>query len=645
MLFLGASLPLTLACAPGPRDVPVVAEELEDDPRSLARRFYRALKEDDDGELGLLFSERGLEGLRSGLGFRITAKTFDGWRVKRSRVEGAEAVVAVRTRILGELQEVDLHFAWSVEREGWLIEGLLLILPEAGELPIDFESLGQYVRSTQGPDTTATESAGALEGGEQERRQRRIDRQRERFEALASTTANQHDEHWTIQLVARGRPARAVVAELLEGCGVVVDEGGAGAALDTPVRLELRGVSRIEALERVAAQVGLVPVYPDLESLDEAEGAIAPRLRFEAGKRTASARFEGPLLVLVESLEEHVPLATATLTLGIYALGLKPSVLAFQDGLFEHVEITRLEAPGGVSLQAEEGVHYLGRPSIHGGLFGERVTIELAGLLRSVRRIARLEGRVILRLPRRVQSCRWSEERREEPRILGERTLELLDWGETTRLRLRGPAERISRTELCFSPLAKSRRPLEVLFDDSMAVGGELVAGMQTTEPPRSLEVKVCTFEERSYPFELSGVALGRHEEMPASLEPLSYEGELPVVVEFLGFGSSGEGVPEMSIRLTNASNKDATRVVTEVVYLDAGGRAIGAFPHTWQLPRREGEASSGRSSRFVVARGMALEQVRPARFMPRKTVGVRIDVKEIEFSDATRWPEREPER
>jgi len=624
----------------------VVGEELGDDPETLARRFYRALKKDDDEELRLLLSERGLEGLRSGVGFRIVAETFDGWRVKRSRIEGAEAVVAVRTRIQDELQEIDLHFSWSAVREGWLIDGLLLFLPEAGELPIDFERLGRYVRSAEGPDgTVATKEEKALGGGEEERRQRVIDKERTRFEALVSTTEKKHDEHWTIQLVSRGRPARAVISEILEGTGVVVDERVSNAALDEPVRLELRGISRIEALERVAAQVGLVPVYPDLESLDEEVGDGAPRLRFEAGKRTASARFEGPFLIFVEYLEEHVPLATGTLTLGIYALGLLPSVLSFQDRLFEHVEITRLEGPGGSRLEAEQGVHYLGRPSIHGGLFGERVTIELAGLLRSVRRIVRLEGRVILRLPRYVQSYRWSEERREEPRSFGQRTLEILEWGETTRFRLRGPAESVSRTELRFSPLTKNRRALELLFDDSMAVGDELVAGMQTTESPLSLDVKVCTLQKLSYPFELSRMALPRHEEMPASLEGLSFEGELPVIVEFVGFQSSGEEVPEMSIRLINASNKDATRIVTEVVYLDAVGRAIGAFPHTWHRPGHDGEISSGSASRFVVARGMTLEQTRPALFMPRKTVRIRIDVKEIEFSDATRWPDPGPDR
>jgi len=639
LLHCELALLLCLACGPGAEFTSTQAE-FGTDPEALAQRFFQAIATDRIEDLGPLFSERGLLGYRSGEGFRIDSETFGAWSIEELRVEGALAFVTSVTTLDGEEQQLELHFAWAEEQECWLITGLELALPEVGEYQIDFEELGRFVEGSRDPLGPAVElvddpqvNETRLDALERDRLVREIEGRRASFKAIASTTPRKHENHWKYNLITRGRSARRVLEEILEGTGLALDPDGVIDALDKPLRIEARGISRIEALERVAKALGLVAIYPRTQEIRDAKGVLA--LRFEPGERAWPVHFEGPFLIAVENLLEHVPVATGTLTLGVFALGMAPAVLGFQDRMYEHVRLTKLVDKRGRDLQAEQGITFISRPEIHGTYWSERFTIELAGLLRSVRRITRLEGRLSLRLPRTVEALRWPQDDPRTRRSLGERTLELSQWDDTLHFRMQGPAHLIAQTEMRFSPLAKNYRAMHVLSDASFGVGNVLTASVETTDVPLRVDIKVCAVEELSYPFALEGIVLQRYEDMPSRPERLVFDGEAPVRPEFVRFQKRAAGAPQIQVRLSNTSNKDVTRLSAEFHYFNDRGVELGTFPHAWA------SEGAGAAPVALVVRGMTIEETCPAFFLPEDTHEVRIEITEVEFSDASHWPKQ----
>ena len=606
------------------------AAPTEDGPAAMSERFFEALARGDEEGLGELFSARGLHGLRESAGFRCDADTFADWSVGEAVVEGARASVPVRAKVDGYERELEVGFRWRGKR--WYLALLRLSFPEIGDIVVDYEELGRL--AAEGDRTRPSgyehdpEELAALDAAAEARE---AASQRARYLSIAPTTRRKYENHWAFNLVSRGRVARKVLEEVVAGTGVALEPGTSVAverALARRVRLEARGISRIEALERVAAAVGLVPVYPE-----DTPATSAPAIRLEEGERNRPVIFAGPFLVAVESLEERVPVGTGELRLGVHALGVAPAVLGFQDRLFEHVVLTAVRGPGGEDLRARRDVRFLTTPDVREGYWGERVTLELRGLVRSVRKIASVEGRLVVRLPERVETFLWPAERT-SARPFGERTLELVQWGERIRFRFHADRVSLEGSELRFSPLGELGAPLRILSEDSFGLGGVLTAGVETTEPPRKLGIKVCRVAEVAHEFSLGPVPLPRHEEMPAALRELSFEGESPVHVRVVEVVErEGEG-PVARLSFLNASNKDVRGVTVELVYLDAYGREIGRFPH--EVFGEDGAVEP--LGEGVLARGMSRERECAALFRPEWTAEVAVEVVAVEFFDAGGW-------
>jgi hypothetical protein len=126
-------------------------------------------------------------------------------------------------------------------------------------------------------------------------------------------------------------------------------------------------------------------------------------------------------------------------------------------------------------------------------------------------------------------------------------------------------------------------------------------------------------------PFELSGIPLESHEQMPEAIEPLKFEGDQPVTVEFVEFKGSGDS-KEIVLRVTNHTNKDLSRVQLQLNYYDASNKKLDDSPHGH---------SAGPSS---VAAGSTEDIEVSTFFMPDGTDSVRVDVNSAYFADATEW-------
>lgn len=606
-------------------------QEAGRDPRSLATRFFAAAEQGDGAAFAELLTPRALQGMQSGEGFQLDGATLEAWEVFAPRFhgdDGEQAEVPVVATIDGQAQNLDVLVRRTEAR--WSVFGLRISVAEIGEFVVDFEELGSLLAPVPLPEERDPDGMpGVLDEDESGAYFEDAAHQQGAFEAIASTTRRKHDNHWGYNLAAGGRPALEIVREIVEPAGLVVNTAGSLAALERAVHLNARGVSRIDALERVAAAVGLVPIYPEPWNT-----ATSPVLTFAPGRRTWPTALEGPFLIEIVDLEERVPLATARLSLAVRSLGMSPAVLGFQSQMFEHITIKKITDRSGNNLHTEEGVSFLGKPNIQGAYWSDRLTLELSGLLRSVKRIRRLAGRLTLRLPTMVDRISWPRGRVDKRELFGDRTLELVHWGATSRFRFNARPERIALTELRFSATEKDDFPLETLFTDSFGLGENLAAGFRTTEIPERIDVKVCTVKELTYPFALEGIRLLRHEDMPVALEALQFEGLGPVQAEFVRFKRRGDGFPQIAMRLHNTSNKDVLALQTEFHYLDRHGVEVGSFPHSLSGGQEFGAYAPG----AIVTRGMTVEETATAFFLPGETVTVRIDVSEVSFSDASRW-------
>jgi hypothetical protein len=143
---------------------------------------------------------------------------------------------------------------------------------------------------------------------------------------------------------------------------------------------------------------------------------------------------------------------------------------------------------------------------------------------------------------------------------------------------------------------------------------------------PASIEVRVIQETERlRLPFELGGIPLESHEQMPEAIDPLKFEGDEPITVEFVEFKGSGDS-KEIVLRVANHANKDLSSLHLRLNYYDASGKKLDDSPHGH---------SAGRS--FVPAGGREDIEV-STFFMPDDTNSVRVDVTSASFADATEW-------
>ena len=201
--------------------------------------------------------------------------------------------------------------------------------------------------------------------------------------------------------------------------------------LARPVTIDVRGHSRLQAIEEVARSAGLSPVYAEtVTSFDPSAGGnpvqAALRLRPRRGPNLVASA--GPFLVEVLDLKEAVPYATAVLSLRVAASGLPAVVLNdLQRGQQESFIVTDAVDAQGRSLMDTEA-------AASGGMsMGRVMTVEfdrtkglaLKGLLREVSTIKRLRGRVRVTLPVRVETIRFDALTPGETRKVGDLELTL----------------------------------------------------------------------------------------------------------------------------------------------------------------------------------------------------------------------------
>jgi hypothetical protein len=629
------------------------AELATADPVGVATAFFGAARTGDVSGFQSMLTAAAREGMASGGGGFELGENVGSFEIGEAEVDGDTAEVPVHAVIEDDPQ--DLRLCMRHEEGTWRVFGFRLAMDGESTILIDLESMGGLFSEMETAMQVAFQESfeHMRQGGSPEE----IRAKRARFDSLAAISEEEHDLAWRIDVHVQDRPATEVLVQALVGTGLSFDMLQHAEALSLPVNLELTGVSRLEAIERTCRQIGLFPVYPDADEtpfafagglveglatvVDEAlPGSAQARaelpasnaITFERGMRTVA--FAGPFLIEVLDLEEHAPNATGRLTLGVRALGLAPRVLAFQTEMVESLVVEDILDPAEVSLQADQGMRYMGTPETSAALWQSQTGFDLKNLLRSASEVE-VRGSVRLQIPLALRAASLSADDAELETVQGV-TIERKEWGESTRFSVRGSEDLLQDLQVRFGATKASGEPLGILFSDWSIWGEQMNTGLQTPEIPGTVDLKLCTARELVYPFVLGGVPLRHWQEQPKVLATLGFDGSIPLQVEFVRFTQADEHFPKVELRLRNHSNKDAVHASATFVYVDASGTELESFPHTLT-----GEFNFAGQAPLAVQGGTAtLETV--AHFMPPGTARIEIRVESVTFVDASQWHAKE---
>ena len=448
-----------------------------------------------------------------------------------------------------------------------------------------------------------------------------------RFEALASVAQDEHERAWRIDVDAGGRPAGAVLAEILAGSAITWDDHP---ALARPVALELAGVGRLAALEALAAELDLVPVYPG-------PGEQDANVRFARGPRARPAAIAGPLVVEVCALAERAPQAAGTLALVARSLELLPAVRALNAERCEPIVLAAVRDARGRELRAERSAPHWGRFAEVCGFELAGAAFELRGLAREAERVARIDGFAQLEIPVEVDCARFELGALRE-QVLGAFQIALSAdrSGRSWRFALQSRAARVRDVRVFVAARDAQGAALAVERFDPSPEGQlpeiAIELGAADAERVRVFEVKIATVRALAYPFELGGLALAHFEHQPSEQSLLEFAGRAPLAIEFRGFFDRRGDSAQAELYLMNTSNRAIREAYATWIYRDARGARLA-----------EAEAFLAgdlalHAAEPLVEPGARVSRRARAYGLPPQSAEAALEVERVVFADGSVW-------
>ncbi len=601
-------------------------------PADVAERFVTITKDGDESQLESVLTQAAWESLSTGNDFQFSGDRLEEFEIGDTSVTGQEAQAEVLGRADGEEQKLILKM--RREHGQWRVYGAAVPMEGGAEFTLNFENVGDLAEGIgeQIGEAFAEEMQRSFQQAFEESQEQQRFEQQAQYEVLRAVSPETFEKAWRADLSADGLPARKVLGWILSGTDLEAET--TQPSWETPVTLNLRGVSRVEALEELCRMVGLSPVYPNANPGWE-EDEPSKALTFHQGERPYPVTFAGPFLVEVDDVEENAPHATGKVSLAFRSLGLPKPVLAMAAEMGEMVGVGRIENARGDSLTADEGVRYLTSPEVIGGLCTVRINVDLRHLLRDVTQLERIQGFARLELPRAVTEGEWTRFEKNASESFGKWTLTLAQAGSYQQFGVTGEGDHES-LQVRFFPRDAAGQFLAIQMSDTSAWSGQAQASLQTETAPAHLGIKLVETETFEFPFELSAVPLHQFEHMPAALEPIQFEGKWPVTVRFRKFVNRDAEFPEVEFGIASHCNKDASLIQATFVYMDQNGRELKTFPHTLNgTMTMEGPEP-------VVVSGTSITHKTTAFFLPPETRTMRVHLDRVEFPDGTVWENSE---
>lgn len=662
-------------------------------PEDVARSSMEATQAGDQEGFEALLTQKARDGLNAGegesSGFKMNDDKLDEYTVGEATIVGDEATVPVDAVEDGKPQK--MKFKMRREDEQWRIYGIAMPLGEndgAPEITIDFEKMGEMMESV------AKGMAESMGDGLQESFQSSIqasmdgtsieqmNEDRARYESLRAVSEDRVRSSWINSASLEGSTLGEALEDLAEGLGLTLHAGDREEALAPTVSVSLAGLSRLEAIEAICASAGLYPVYPkaelqmgafgeamvqalssgmeamftstdsaisfsglgDAESAEEEEEEAeedtipANAIQLNAVPRPYPVAFMGPFMLEVEEIEENVPHAKGEIAFEIRAIGLDDSVLTMLSQLYEATRFERIEDAQGRSLTKPD-VHYMSGGKIEGATYSDGYRIDLLNLIREVESIRLFQGVQDLAVPIAVKEVEFSDLTVGATAQAGELRIELKKTGTYSQFEITGPGESTEDLKVLFLPFNAQGAQIGIVYQSADSwFPGKAQASVNTSEAPASIKMKIVTESKTlQFPFEIEDIPLQRYAEMPEKIEALDFAPHPePLSLELVNIVERDPSFSKIEIRLINHSNKDATSVFVEFIYLDPGGAKLDEFPHTIT------GAFSFDGEPILVAKSQTAEQETTAFQMHENTEAMEFKFHHVEFVDGTRWEPQE---
>lgn len=434
-------------------------------------------------------------------------------------------------------------------------------------------------------------------------------------------------ESWKVSVSASEKPAREIIAEQIAACGMeFYNAGDVNEQLNKPVTLDLPDVSRLQVIEEACQQVGLYPRYK------------LRKIALAKGPRPYPIVFSGPFTIIANKIEEFVPYGAGMVELQIIASGLETNAISYlkeltiseseNEGVLTH-HVSSAAADDGSDLLSTR--NSFGMSAVTKTTFLYEPKISLRNLLRDVESVAAIEGELSFEVPTKTESLKF--EKLEEGTVLksGEITLELKQISTTddsSEFTLAFEGTEPGNIQL----VAKSPegKVLDSLGQSSFSMGSSGEISPSYEGKAATLEVSLILESERlRMPYALKKIPLASFSQQPETIEPLSFEGDVPVIATFVGMKEE-DGQKKITVSLTNKSNKSIMSVSMNMDYLDASGKKLDDFPHSH---------SAGRD---FLPPGETREVEIHAFFAPEGTKSAAFTVGQISFSDESEWNENQ---
>lgn len=441
---------------------------------------------------------------------------------------------------------------------------------------------------------------------------------------IGAVTVDEFNTAWKTSLDVSDSPAIDEIRKLAQACELEIEEVPQLAEkLQQPVSLQLADVSRLEAIERICEQVGVHPRFR------------LHKMTFGDGPRPVPATTAGPFLIQVKKVGQNAPYPTGQVELQFAAAGLPVSAIAsladmtispdIEDSDTLTLRLSEIAGTGGQEIHDDEFVGGMGATASK-SLFLFDHPVNLKNLVRSVTEVERIAGALSFELPTGVETLRFDSLEPDTTVTAGGITLTLKDASGNVEVEYKGTeSDRISLT-----PLGADGEPLPVSGSSSFGFGDEGSVSVFVEGEPASLEARVVTATQRvTLPFEIAGIPLLLADQMPEIIEPLTFDGDVPLSIEFVRIEGEGDD-RKVVYNFSNRSNKDLQMVNLQQYYLDADGNVLDDFPYS----------HSGFGT--MPSAGETQEQTVSAFFMPEETKAVRAELQSARFVDASRWEKEE---
>lgn len=493
---------------------------------------------------------------------------------------------------------------------------------------------------------------------------------------LQGISVEEIKEKFTTNVSLQDDAVRNTMKDLAESLGWrLSDDPQSRKLLERKATLVMPTVSPIVAMESLAKQIDARPVYPPTvnwfggmasslaQALGVPEKALSasntsrPVLAFAPGGRSLPVLPQGPILIAITKLQEHVGYATGRVDIEIRAPAMPPQLRMLDQGLLDFE-----------SALGDDGqlLSFFGG---YGGFDNGQdlsLQISLRNLLRDVTKVT-IQGKSTLKVPTEIINVEFESLAEGASRTIGD--------GEIT---IRATREKqfeatrfgiTSSMDIFFEFADLPTNEFEVLAFDAQGLplqvssgGGEKswggsrgrsvfgISKPNAANPfsstgslhngngwwvysvqgvPNHLTVKVISqIETLSYPVSIS-IPLRDFVKQPEELVELRFErADVPVQVEVIRLL---EEEKKVDLALQNVSNKDVERLRIKLNYHGQDGEILTSHDaNVWEV-----------GDEPLVRSGATVQTEETVFFMPDEATHVTAEVREIRFMDFSEW-ERE---